>query len=293
MEAVKQFFTYLDIERNFRPATIKHYKHDLNIFQRFIDKKNKNIFSLDKTDIREFLFYIKTERKNSTGALIRKLSTLKSFFNFAQKEGYVTQSPLDQIQTPKEEKKLPVWLNEKEINKIINKALSRSYNLRGKRNYTMLLVFLSTGLRISELTRLSLRNLEYNNKEITLKIDGKGGKERFVPVLGKAKDVLDSWLRERPSCDCEYVFINTASLKLLTNRAVQKIIKNLAYEAGIKKQVTPHKLRHSFATNLLRNNANIVSIQELLGHESLNTTRIYTHITNEDKRKAMMKLSYN
>ncbi len=292
MEKINQFTTYLAVEKNSSPSTIMEYKSDLLGFKKFID--NKNLLLADKTHIRAFLEYLKNQKKHSPKTIQRKIATLRSFYKFCLREDYIPKNPMDYIQNQKIEKKLPVFLTEQEANKIIQAAFASSHTVRGKRDHAMILLFLSTGLRISELANLSLSDITiYSDKDFTIKVRGKGNKERIIPLMGRAKDALETWIKHKPSSACQKIFINIPGLKQLTNRGIQRTIKKYAEQAGIEKKISPHKLRHTFATNLLRNQADIVSIQELLGHESLNTTRIYMHVTPIDKRRAIMKLGYN
>ncbi len=292
MEKINQFTAYLAVEKNSSPRTIIEYQRDLLGFKNFI--LDKNLLLADKTDVRSFLEHLKNQKNCSPKTIQRKIATLRSFYKFCLREDYISKNPMDYIQNQKIEKKLPVFLTEQETNKIIQTAFSMSHTVRGRRDYAMILLFLSTGLRISELINLTLGDIDvYCNKDFTIKVRGKGNKERIIPILGRAKDALESWIKHKPSSPYKEIFINLTSRKPVTSRSIQRTIKKYTEQAGIEKKISPHKLRHTFATNLLRNQADIVSIQELLGHESLNTTRIYTHVTPTDKRRAIMKLGYN
>jgi site-specific recombinase XerD len=287
---IEQFLNYLNIERNYGERTIKEYKHDLSIFERFLDK---DVLETDKEDLRNFLGHLKTERNYSPSAVLRKLATLRSFFKFCLREDYVNKNPLDYITAPKNVTKLPVFLTDDEVDQLINASYSKTYSIKGKRNHAIIMLLLGGGLRVSELVNLKMRDIEFNNNSFIIKIKGKGNKERMIPIMNRVKDVLEMWLKERPSSECENIFINLKTLMLLSVDTIQYLVRTTSIEAGIKKRVTPHKLRHTFATNLMKNNANIVSIQELLGHSNLNTTRIYTHVTLQDVQNAVAMLSYN
>lgn len=294
---VDEFLNFLSIEKNYRQRTIKEYRLDIAIFREFLGFKS--IVAVDKMDIRSFMAFLKEQRNYSTNGILRKLASLRSFYNFCLKEGYVLASPVGLVQSPKQGRKLPIYLTDEEVMKIMNVVKSENYTLKGKQDLAIVALFLGTGFRISELVSIRFSDIERShidhNSEVkmTIKVLGKGNKERIVPLDGFAKKALQEWVDQRPISEHDFVFISLSSLKPMNVRTVQRHVKKYAVSAGINKPITPHKLRHTFATNLMRNGANIVAIQNMLGHVSLETTKIYTHLNQEDHHKAVAKLSYN
>ena len=208
------------------------------------------------------------------------LTVFNSFYSFLVKENIIAINPCENIKMPKLEKKLPEYLSVEEVDKLLDIKTNTVYE---KRNKAMLEMLYGTGVRISELINLTMSNIFLEDKMI--KVFGKGSKERIIPINTYALDCLADYLQFGRSAllgtkTSEYVFISSRRTKI-TRQAFFKIIKKLCEEAGIKKNISPHILRHSFATHLLHNGADLRIVQELLGHSDISTTQIYTHLTNE------------
>lgn len=261
--------------------TIRNYSIDLNQFITFLRKRGKDIENTTHTDIRDFIGKGLKEG-NSKTSMARKLSSIRSFFDFLVEKRVLEQSPSEVISTPKLERKLPSFLSEKEVTNL----LGESENLAGKRNICIIELLYSSGLRVSELVSLNWGDVNLKNRVIRVK--GKGKKERIVLFGSHAERRLKEWFRLRfeinkGNIDEEPLFINMRGERL-TERSVERIIKRYGIEL-IGKRITPHSLRHSFATHLLMRGADLRTIQELLGHESLETTQRYTHLNIKELKE--------
>ncbi len=254
--------------------TIRNYTIDLSQFISFLEKKGKDLHEITHIDIRDFIGERLKERNLKT-SIARKLSSVRSFFYFLVEKKVLEHNPSEVISTPKLEKKLPSFLSEKEA---IN-LLGEGKNLTEKRDICIIELLYSSGLRVSELVSLNWDNVNLRNRVI--KVKGKGKKERIVPFGSHAERRLKEWFRLRfeinkGKIDEEPLFLNMKGERL-TARSVERIVKRYGIEL-IGKRITPHSLRHSFATHLLMRGADLRTIQELLGHESLETTQRYTHL---------------
>lgn len=265
---------YLITEYNTSKNTRDSYLYDLKELAIFY---NKNIAYLKREDIQEYLRKL-VNKKARTKA--HYLTVFNSFYSFLVKENIIAINPCENIKMPKLEKKLPEYLSVEEVDKLLDIKTNTVYE---KRNKAMLEMLYGTGVRISELINLTMSNIFLEDKMI--KVFGKGSKERIIPINTYALDCLVDYLQFGRSAllgtkTSEYVFISSRRTKI-TRQAFFKIIKKLCEEAGIKKNISPHILRHSFATHLLHNGADLRIVQELLGHSDISTTQIYTHLTNE------------
>lgn len=271
-ENMQEFIDYLKHVKCYSEHTIKNYKTDLTQFQNFLNSSNIAIFKISYQDLLSFLESL-DNKGYKTNSIKRHISTLKSFYNYAYKFGY-TKSNLGVLLTnPKKELRLPNYLSIIEIEKLLETDLQ----LRDK---LMIELFYSTGIRVSELINLKFDNINKKNK--TLKIIGKGNKERIV-LYG---DVCSKLLNEYRSNN-EYVFTNKHGKKLTTS-GVEYIIKKALNKSCVKTKITPHSLRHTFATHLMDNGADLVTVQKLLGHSDLSTTSVYTHVSNEHLRNTYL-----
>ncbi len=278
---IDEFLRYLIIDKGYSTNTVESYKNDLNKFSLF--NKNKNIKDITSTDLKEYVKYLNNELSSSR-SISRNISCIKSFYKFLNIEKYINDNPSDVLYEPKIKKSLPNILTEDEVASILDIKLETPYDYRNK---AMLELMYATGLRVSELVNLKLQDIDFS--EDLIRTFGKGSKERVIPMGDYASLYLKKYiydyrslmLKKRP---CEYVFLNNHGLGL-TRQAYFKIIKEIARIKGIKKDISPHTLRHSFASHMLKYGADLRTIQELLGHSDISTTQIYTHITNEELRK--------
>ena len=280
MEEVGKFIEYLSKELNYSDNTVISYEEDINNYLEYLKKQNINYKKIDNTAIRNYLKYLDDlNLKNST--IARRISALRTFYNYLLNKGLVDTNLFNSIRNPKIEKKLPNYLSYEELARILDNIDISTFI--GLRNRLMVEMFYATGCRVSEITNIKVNDIDKSNNSI--RIMGKGSKERIVYFGEYARDYLDRYL---PLVDCVYLFTNEAKEKLSVHD-VEYIIKDLVKNLALKTHVTPHTLRHTFATHLLNNGADIKTVQELLGHSSLNTTGIYTHVSNERIKEVYRK----
>lgn len=290
MDALEDYFVYLKIEKGLSPNSISSYKRDLVQYLNFItDEKINDLNSIDRYTILSFLQKQK-ENGKSDNSIIRMVSSLRKFHQYLKQEKFTETDPMLLVDTPKKSQTLPKVMSMNEVERLLE--VSDTSKPLGLRDRTMLEVMYATGVRITELISLRLDELHLPMSMIQTK--GKGDKERIIPIGDTAIYWVKQYLRfSRPklsmknSEDEPYVFLNNQGKKL-SRQGVWKKIKKLVKEAHIKSYVTPHTLRHSFATHLLENGADLRIVQELLGHSDISTTQIYTHIT-----KHRLKNVYN
>jgi len=274
----ENFKNYLKLERGLSTNSIKSYEYDLNLFKNFIqsNKMSDTPFNCRPETVKNYLYNNLSNKKSRSQA--RSISAIKSYFNYLIFEGYIKKSPISDIESPKLEKKLPEVLTELEIEKLI-KSFDMQQNF-GQRNRTIIEVLYGTGIRVSELVNLKLSNIFF--KENIIKIVGKGNKERFVPLGRIASNEIRKYLKIRDNSIIDSKFSDIVFLNRygrgLTRSMIFKIISDSYKRIGLDKKISPHTLRHSFATHLLKNGADLRTIQIILGHESITTTEIYTHL---------------
>lgn len=269
---INNFKNYLELERNYSNNTSLSYVKDVTLFSDFI---KKDLLLVDKKDIEK---YIRSLNKSSK-TISHVISSLKSFYNYYMRMGNINSNPTDEIDRPKIEKKIPEFLTLEEISSLLNFKVNNEFEARNK---AILELLYSSGLRISELTSLELSNIDLD--ECLVRVMGKGSKERIVPLGDYAIEALKEYIYfYRPMLNknnSSYIFLNNRG-GVLSRQFIFKVIKEECIKKGIRKNVSPHTLRHTFATHLLKNGADLRIIQELLGHENLSTTQIYTHLTND------------
>ena len=271
---IKEFLIDLEYVSGYSNNTVLSYKNDLTIFNDFI---KKDLTKVSPDDIRKF---IKANASKKDKTLARYITTLRMFYDFLEKRGYLNNNPTKSISLPKLDKHLPDVLTIEEVSRLLDIKPESNYDFRNK---CILELLYSTGLRITELVKLTLKDIYLDDDLI--KVMGKGSKERVLPLNDAASFYLKKYINEiRPKMikktNTENLFLNNHG-KGLTRQAVFKMIKSRALEVNIKKNISPHTLRHSFATHLMIEGADIRFIQELLGHSDIQTTQIYTHIANQ------------
>lgn len=323
---VEEFLNYLKFERHFSPHTAKCYSSDLQQFCWFLcqddsveetdsgflqpnsspapigqdsrpaDWRNKEIaaspadvqkklIKVDPEEVRRFLMYLNGQNY-SKSTTARKLATLRSFYKFGLRRAYVTSNPLTSIRTPKQEKRLPKYLELDQILKLLRAPDDTT--LLGARDRAMLEVMFSTGVRVSELVNLRIEDVDFVGE--CIRVRGKGRKERISPVSPSALSALRNYLDVRgrdpraEHFDQDMLYINKHGQRLST-RSVRRKLDKYLMEAGLDPSVSPHTLRHSFATHMLNNGADLRSVQELLGHQSISTTQTYTHLMSRKMKE--------
>lgn len=271
-ENLENYRNYLKYERAYSDNTVGAYMNDLNKYEEFL---KKDILESDTEDLERYLKYIKNLESTTVA---HKITSIKSYFNYNIKRGVVSVNPADKVSRPKLTKHLPEYLTEEEVGKLLDVEVKSPYDYRNK---TILELLYSSGIRISELVNIKTPN--YDSEECLIRIMGKGSKERIVPLGDYAVNIMNDYMNNyRPLINkkhTDYVFVNNRGDKI-SRQFIFKVIKKEALKKGIKKDISPHTLRHTFATHLLKNGADLRIIQELLGHENISTTQIYTHVTN-------------
>lgn len=272
-ESTKDFLEYLKYERRVSVNTVDSYGENLLLLKNYT---NKDLISLKKEDIKNFLDNVEATARTKA----HYLTVFNSFYKYLVFMDKIKSNPCDGIKAPKLEKKLPTYLTNEEIAKLFNIRLTKPVDYRNK---AILEVMYATGARISEVINLELNQIDF--EECIIRVMGKGKKERIIPLDDVAIEALDNYINNyRPFLikneTCNYVFLNKNGEKI-SRQMIFKILKNLANKVGITKEISPHTLRHSFASNLLNNGADLRVIQELLGHENLETTEIYSHLQNK------------
>ncbi|MCM8789489.1 MAG: tyrosine recombinase XerC, partial [Candidatus Omnitrophica bacterium] len=266
---------YLQIERNYSKHTILNYKLDLDDFAKFL--AGAPIEKIDYLILRKYLALLK-EKSLTTRSINRKLSSLRSFFKFLTKEGYLKENPALVLSSRKLEKHLPQFMTEEEVSRLIESTFSKEKeDERSLRDRAILEAFYSTGMRVSELVGLDIEDVDFIGGIV--KVMGKGKKERIIPIGETALTAIRKYLDRRKKQSAS-LFLNKNGTRL-TARGIGNIVNKYISLAGIKQGVSTHTLRHSFATHLLNRGADLRTVQELLGHANLSTTQIYTHLTTE------------
>lgn len=287
---IKEYIDYLRIERGLAENTILGYRKDLDLFTDWIEentpKESPN--TIATSTIQDFLYQQSKLVKSST--MNRYLASLRGFFAFLHFSSYRTDNPMDLIDSPKTERRLPEVLSTEEIDAMVAEIdLSHP---QGERNRSLIELLYGCGLRVSELINLRISDLFFD--EGFIRIEGKGSKQRLVPIAPVTKKYLRIYLKEVRTHQViqaeatDIVFLNRRG-RMLTRTMVFLIVKELAEKAGIKKKVSPHTFRHSFATHLLENGADLSAIQQMLGHESITTTEIYTHLSTKHLEEALLQ----
>lgn len=277
---IDKFINYLKVEKNASGHTIKNYSIDLNSFFLFLD--GKDIAEVDHLTLRRFLAQLRS-KAYSKRTIARKLASLRSLFKFLYREGHIKSNPITAISSPKLDKKLPKFLDVGQVTRLILKPDTAT--IAGLRDRAMLETLYSTGIRVSELVGLDTQDIDFISGVV--KVLGKGSKERMVPIgeeaLGAIRRYNDKKDKREKTRDA--VFLNNRGGRL-TDRSVRRMLDKYIHACAIEEKISPHSLRHSFATHLLDRGADLRSVQELLGHMNLSTTQIYTHVTM-DRLKAV------
>jgi integrase/recombinase XerD len=288
---IEEFISYISIEKGLAENTVESYLLDLNSFYCYIFEELKLSSYTEVTEVIIIDYLVSLQKSGrATATLARHIAALKSFFQYLLREEIIVKNPTSNLETPKLSRKLPRVLTIAEVDQLLQQPDTSTP--AGLRDKCMLEVLYATGLRVSELISLKLNHVNFETGYI--RCLGKGSKERIVPLGKMAKDCLELYLRQGrgklakiPSE--EAIFVNYYGKKL-TRQGFWKILKKYVAKAGINKEITPHTLRHSFATHLLENGADLRVVQEMLGHADITTTQIYTHLTNKHLRKVYDKI---
>lgn len=287
IKEIINFLKYLKDEKNYSKYTVLNYGKDLKLFESFLkDEKIEDIKSIDYQIIRTYLSFL-YDKNYEKKTISRNMSTLRSFFKYQLKEGKIKKNPMLLIDNPKLDKKLPKILYIEQLENILN--LPDISTPLGQRNSLILEMIYSTGVRVSELISIKISDINFDDKKI--KIFGKGSKERYVLFGRVLEEKLNLYINDGRKkilkVHTDYLFLNKDGEKI-TSRGVEYVISDVLKKGGITFHISPHTLRHTFATHMLNNGADLKTVQELLGHESLSTTQIYTHVSNERLRSVYL-----
>ncbi|MDO5581852.1 MAG: tyrosine recombinase XerC [Planctomycetia bacterium] len=290
---IKRFLRFLKVERNASDLTVKSYREDLEGWIEYVLDANGGECPLpDKISIHDLRGYLAAmhEAQYADTTIARRLASLRSFYRFGIREGWVQENPVKSLRNPRQAHRLPYVLSTEEMSKLL--SAPDIQKTAGIRDRAILETLYSAGLRVSELAGMNMEDLMLD--EDLLRIRGKGKRERFAPIGSYARSALEGWLCLRPSIikNKEKKFLKNGPVFLsrlgtrLTTRSVARMLEKYIREAGLDRRTSPHTIRHSFATHILNNGADIRSVQELLGHKSLQTTQIYTHVSTKVLRDA-------
>lgn len=280
---VDQFFAHLKVEKGLSDNTVTSYSRDLMRFMDFLERKKRTVLNLDRDTLSAYV--VRLAKKLSARSVARHISSLRLFFGFLVRQGLLAENPARLLESPKLPRKLPGTLSPREVERLL--SAPEPVNPKGQRDLAMLELLYATGLRVSELVGLKISNV--NLEPGYVRTIGKGNKERVVPMGEKARTALTLYLQEGRKTltrrkNSAYLFLNFRG-EPLTRQGFWKILKGYAVQAGIRKNITPHRLRHSFASHLLEGGADLRAVQMMLGHADISTTQIYTHVTRKRLRR--------
>jgi len=271
------FLDYLNYEKNYSKDTIISYEKDIKEYVLYLSDNDKKVLNIKYKDIKDYLAFL-NNKENNSATISRKISSLRSFYKFLVSEGKIDNNPFLSVKLPKKEKRLPRFFNYSELEELFE--IPDLTTPLGQRDRLILEMLYGTGVRVSEL--VSIKVSDIRGREI--KILGKGNKERYVEFGDYADEILQLYLndgyKKLNKTSSEYLFLNKNHTQL-TDRGVRFLLDKIITETSINKNISPHMLRHSFATHLLNEGCDLLSVQQLLGHESLSATSIYTHITTD------------
>ena len=285
---LNNYLDYLKYQKNYSDYTIVSYRDDILEYLGYLKSESINYLEVEYSDIRFFLMYLKESKKDNNSSIDRKLSSLRGFYKYMANEGVVRTNVFSLVSGPKKSKKLPRYFEYNELEEMFNVPdLNTSL---GQRDRLILEMLYATGVRVGELVNIRLSDIDLGRRNII--ILGKGNKERFVTYGEYCEDSLKEYLKDgRLSLntkDSDYLFLNNNGGQL-TERGVRFILDKIIKQTGINKSISPHMIRHSFATHLLNAGCDLLTVQKLLGHESIKATQIYTHVTTDRLKEVYYK----
>lgn len=279
---IEKYLEYLKIQKNYSINTIEGYEEDIEFFKKFLDKNSYNFLEVEYKDIRQFFNYMDS-LKLSKNTISRKISSLRNFYKYLARNNYIKYNPFSLTKGPKKDKLLPKFLYYNELEEMFNVCDTTTFY--GLRDRLILEILYATGIRVGELEYMKIKDINlYENK---IKILGKGNKERIVYFGEYTREILDLYLKQRTDKN-EYLLINNHKERL-TSRGIRYILNKIIAKTSIETKISPHMLRHTFATHMLNEGCDLLSVQELLGHESLRATQVYTHVTNDRLKDVYLK----
>lgn len=288
MEKVKEFLDYLKLQKNYSDYTIKNYNLDLIEYFNFLDKNNLNYKKIKYKDTIEYIKVLK-EKNDKKTSISRKLSSIRSFYKYLVINKVIDTNIFLLVSSPKKDKLIPKYVNYNNLEEIFD--VPNIKTKEGQRERVILEILYGSGVRVSELVNIKLKDIDLSNK--TILIFGKGSKERIAYFGDYAKEIIELYIKEGrnlflDSIKSDYLIVGTKKEKLTTRR-IEQIIDELINKTSLKLNITPHMFRHTFATHLLDQGCDLLAVKEMLGHESLSSTEIYTHVSNEHLKDVYRK----
>ena len=288
MNNLDKYIDYLLYEKAYSKHTVLNYKDDILEYLDFLKLEELEYENIVYEDLRYYLVYLKDKKKNSNSSIDRKISALRGFYKYLVNLKILEVNPFDIVSGPKKEKKLPRYFEYNELEELFNSVDVSS--VIGRRDRLILELLYATGVRVSEMVEIKVSDIDISNRNIN--IIGKGNKERIVKFgeycLDAINDYLDNSYNKLNINNINYLFLNSRGSKL-TDRGVRYILDNLIKKTSLNKKISPHMLRHSFATHLLNNGADLLTVQKLLGHESIKATQVYTHVSTDRLKEVYFK----
>jgi integrase/recombinase XerD len=286
-EAIRNFLNFLTVERGASENTLAAYRNDLQQFSHFIAGRKKSLSKITRNDVVNYMLSLK-EKAYAETTVARKLAAVKSFFAFLSGEGLVQRDPTENLPAPRIGKTLPKYLTPEQVDELLEQP-NRRTGPEAKRDRAMLEVLYATGMRVTELVSINVEDISLSPETAHVRCMGKGSKERMIPIHVQAAQILETYMKEsRPlfvrNKPETALFVNRRGERL-TRQGFWLILKTYARDADLGDEVTPHTLRHSFATHMLRGGTPLRNVQELLGHANISTTQIYTYLTRDHVRE--------
>lgn len=282
-KTIHNYLDYLKYQKNYSDYTIENYHRDILEFFDYLDREVLDYKSVVYSDLRFFLMYLKDEKKDKNSSIDRKLSSLRGFYQYLANEGIVSNNVFSLLNGPKKEKKLPRYFEYNELESLFE--VCDLSNTLGQRDRLILEMLYATGVRVGELVSIKVSDINFSSR--TILILGKGNKERIVPYGDYCEEILKLYLKDGylslNNQNSPYLFLNARGGRL-TERGVRYLLEEIIKKTSVQKNISPHMIRHSFATHLLNQGCDLMTVQKLLGHESIKATQIYTHVTTDRLR---------
>ena len=282
-KTIHSYLDYLKYQKNYSDYTIENYHRDILEFFDYLDREVLDYKSVVYSDLRFFLMYLKDEKKDKNSSIDRKLSSLRGFYQYLANEGIVSNNVFSLLNGPKKEKKLPRYFEYNELESLFE--VCDLSNALGQRDRLILEMLYATGVRVGELVSIKVFDINFSSR--TILILGKGNKERIVPYGDYCEEILKLYLKDGylslNNQNSPYLFLNARGGRL-TERGVRYLLEEIIKKTSVQKNISPHMIRHSFATHLLNQGCDLMTVQKLLGHESIKATQIYTHVTTDRLR---------
>lgn len=277
---IDDYLEFLKYQKNYSDYTIKSYENDIMEYFNYINSEGLNYKDIEYSDIRFYLMYLKDNKKDNNASIDRKLSALRGFYKYLVNENILHNNVFSLVNGPKKSKKLPRYFDYNELEEMF--LIPDTNTSLGQRDLLLLEMLYATGCRVGELVSIKVKDIDFNRRNIL--IVGKGNKERYLNYGEYCEDILNKYLNDGyislNKNNCDYLFLNNNG-GVLTERGVRFILDKIIKQTGINKNISPHMIRHSFATHLLNEGCDLLTVQKLLGHESVKATQIYTHVTTD------------